>query len=242
MAGTAIEHVERWVVQGTQGAREQGPALVRVATGLAGVGLLIGSRRTAWRVPGALLAGVVIARAVSGVSRFGSDPDRAMRTQEDLSGGRGEDVQEAITIAQPIDAVYGFWRTLSALGEATGGRISVTPVSPERSHWQIRARGGDGAPLAEWTAETVNDVPGKILGWRTTADADIPSAGGVHFAPAPDGHATEVHVHLRCAVPFGRFGATAAALGGHSPAMLVREALRDVKRYLELDRRVELST
>jgi uncharacterized membrane protein len=241
MTERAREQVERWMLRGAQGgARVRTPEAARLLTGLAGVALLLATKESAWRVPAALVAGAVIARAASGTPPFWSGADR-MSTQDELSGGRGEDVQEYITIARPVDAVYGFWRTLSSLGAATRNRISVTTVGPERSEWQLRAGDGEGPPLVEWTAEIVNDVPGKLLGWRTTGDADVASAGSVHFEPAPGDRGTEVQVHLRVAVPFGWLGAKAAAVGRHSPSILVREALRDIKRYLEIGRPVALT-
>ncbi|MCC7124691.1 MAG: hypothetical protein IT178_19300, partial [Acidobacteria bacterium] len=126
------------------------------------------------------------------------------------------------------------------MDEATRGIVTVERRGEYESHWQLRTRTG-GPVVAEWTAELINDVSGKVLGWRTTSEADIVSAGSVTFRPAPAGDFTEVHVHLQYSAPLGWLGTAAATVGGHNPGMLVREALRDIKRYLELGRRVTLT-
>jgi uncharacterized membrane protein len=242
MAEAMLEKMERWVVRSASGALGRPRGVEVVGTALVGVALLVIGRRSAWRVPAFLAAAAAMARAASLASTSLRTAPRRMSTQETLSGGRGEDIEETITIARPLDEVYGFWRTLSSFSEATRGRISVTPLERDRSHWQLHGRAGTEVPLLEWTAEIVNEVPGKLVGWRTTSDADVASAGSVHFAAGPAGHDTEIRVHLRVAPPLGRLGAALAWPGVDHPAAVVREALRDVKRYLELGRSDARST
>jgi uncharacterized membrane protein len=242
MAEATIDRTERWIVRSTHHAPWRTQRLERLATGLAGVSLLVLSRRSRWKVPAAFVAGAAIARAASGLSPLADDEwGRMNSTQAALSGGRGEDIEEQITIGRPVQEVYAFWRTLSSLTVACRGRVAAEPLDADRSHWKVRARAGDGPALVEWTAEIVNDVPDTLLGWRTLGDADVASAGSVRFSPAPGDEGTEVRVHLRCAPPLGKLGAAAAAIGGQHPAVVVREALRDIKRYLELGRGVALS-
>jgi uncharacterized membrane protein len=144
-----------------------------------------------------------------------------------------------VTIAQPVESVFAFWRNLSAMSIATQDRIAVEMINDRRSRWRIRTR-SEAMPLVEWTAELINEVPEKVLGWRTTSNADVVSAGSVNFAQAPGNQGTEVRVHLQYAPPMGRLGAAAAFVSGHAPATLVREALRDIKRYLEIGHSVVL--
>jgi uncharacterized membrane protein len=164
----------------------------------------------------------------------------ATSTAASLSGTRGQHIREQITIAQPIESVFAFWRTLSAISTATRDRIAVEVIDDRRSRWRIRMR-SEAVPLVEWTAELINEVPGKVLGWRTTSHADVVSAGSVNFVEAPGNRGTEVRVHLQYAPPMGRLGAAAAFVSGHAPATLVREALRDIKRYLEIGHSVVLT-
>lgn len=237
-----MEPVARWAVRGSRVEHGHVPAPERVATGLLGLGLLLLSRRDSpWRVPAAVAAGAVLTRAATGVCPLYAVLDESGRSPaRRLSGPRGQHVRESITIARPIDEVFDFWRDLATLGTATRQRISVEVVDDRRSHWTLRTHPA-GEPLAEWTAELISDVPNQVLGWRTTEDADVVSAGSVNFAEAPGNQGTEVRIHLQYEPPLGRLGAAMAAVGGHAPATLIREALRDIKRYLEIGRSVVLT-
>ena len=131
-------------------------------------------------------------RAATGVCPLYAALDLpATSTTAYLSGARGQHIREEITVAQPVDTVFAFWRQLSSIGEATRGKITVDNIDATRSRWQLRTA-PDGVPLVEWTAELINEVPGKVLGWRTTGDADVVSAGGVNFLQAPGSQGTEV--------------------------------------------------
>jgi uncharacterized membrane protein len=244
MADALIERAERWAIRGTRVGVEPGhvPSPERLATGLVGLGLLMLSRTDSrWRVPAAMAAGAALTRAATGVCPMHAALDLpATSTKASLSGPRGQHVREHITIAQPVDTVFAFWRQLSSIGAATHGKITVEVIDGTRSRWQLRLK-PDSAPLVEWTAELINEVPEGVLGWRTTSDADVVSAGSVNFRQAPGNQGTEVRVHLQYAPPFGRVGTAAATLSRHSPSVLVREALRDIKRYLEIGHSVVLT-
>jgi uncharacterized membrane protein len=242
MAEAIVERAERWAIRGTRVEPGQVPAAERVATGLVGIGLLMLSRRDSpLRVPAALAAGAALTRAATGMCpMYAALEMPATSTAASLSGTRGQHIREQITIAQPIESVFAFWRTLSAISTATRDRIAVEVIDDRRSRWRIRMR-SEAVPLVEWTAELINEVPGKVLGWRTTSHADVVSAGSVNFVEAPGNRGTEVRVHLQYAPPMGRLGAAAAFVSGHAPATLVREALRDIKRYLEIGHSVVLT-
>ncbi len=235
MMDEMIESVERWAVRGTRVPAGHIGAPERMATGLVGLGLLLISRRDdVWRVPAAIAAGAALTRAATGVCPIyaGRQVPNPRFTAERLSGAKGTHIREQITIAQPIGAVFGFWRSLDTLAAATEHRLSVVALDERRSRWTVRSRAG-GMPLVEWTAELINEVPDQVLGWRTTPDADVVSAGSVNFAVVPGTGATEVRVHLQYDPPLGKLGTAAATAAGHAPDALVRDALRAIKRYLE---------
>lgn len=235
MMAETIETVERWAVRGAHGPAGHVSTPERVATGVLGAGLLMLSRRSpVWRVAAGVAAGAAFTRAATGVCPiYAARGARSTSTAERLSGGRGVHIREAITIARPLADVFTFWRALSPLAAATGQRISVDPLDAQRSQWTLRTR-PDSAPLAVWTAELINEVPNQVLGWRTVGAADVVSAGSVNFAAGADGRETDVRIHLQYDPPLGRLGAAAAAAAGHDPATLVRDALHDVKRHLEV--------
>jgi uncharacterized membrane protein len=242
MVDALLEQVERWAIRGTRVEPGHVPEPERLATALVGIGLLMLSRRDSrWQVPAAMAAGAAFTRAATGVCPLYAALDLPTpSTRARLSGRRGQHIRERITIAQPVETVFSFWRSLSSIAAATRGKVSVDVIDGTRSRWQIRTAAGS-EPLVEWTAELINEVPDKVLGWRTTGDADVVSAGSVTFVPAPGNQGTEARVHLQFAPPLGRLGTAAAAFRGHPPAALVREALRDIKRYLEIGRGVVLT-
>lgn len=231
MSTPLVERVERWAVRRPVGPTGHiGPG-ERVVLALAAGGLLLAARRTRWRTAASVVAGVTLMRSAVGWCPVTATLRGHERSRDALSGARGQHVRAAITIRRPLHEVYTFWRTLTGLTGATGGRVQVTELDPTTTRWQVRSV-ADHAPLVEWEATVINDVPDDVIGWRTTGAPDVVSAGSVRFVPTSD-DATLVRVHLQYASPFGSLGAAAAHAVGHGPERLVRRALADVKRHLE---------
>lgn len=236
MEKSMVERVERWTLQSAGGPHDHVAPAERVATGLAGIGLLMLSRRTSWQVPGAIVAGALLARAAT-ASRPAAAAMEAFTSAapRSLAEGDGQHVDEVITITRPAQEVYTFWRNVSSISTACR-RVRAFPLDDTRSRWEVLPESGDGVALLEWTSTLIDDVPGKLLTWRTSAGADVPSMGHVRFSPtASDRGRTEVRVHLHYAPPLGRIGAAVASMAGPDPAVLVRESLQEIKRYLELE-------
>jgi uncharacterized membrane protein len=215
----------------------------RLLTGAAaGALLLVAARRPAARAPLGALSGALLLRALSGYCPVyhGVGVEATAATKARLGGPRGAHIRTQTTIAQPVESVYAFWRNLEHLSRALPDFIEVRMLDHRRSHWTVRSP-ESGVPLAEWTAELINDVPEKLLAWQTTADAGVVNAGSVNFAPAPGGQGTEVRIHLQYSPPLGRLGAGLAALAGQRPSRIATQALASVKRYLEIGRPVVLA-
>ena len=62
---------------------------------------------------------------------------------------------------------------------------SVERVTDTLSRW--RAAGPAGTHV-EWNAEIINEVPGKVIGWRSLEGSDVVSAGSVNFEETGAGH------------------------------------------------------
>ena len=242
MADALLEQVERW--RNSRYARQPGhvSSPERLASGLVGVGLLMLSRSDRrCSVPAGVAAGAALTRAA---------PVCARCTRRSIA--RHVDDGILVRLSRPAHSQsdrhcraagrHGFHILAAAHVDrwATRGKITVDNIDGTRSRWQLRTS-PDGEPLVEWTAELINEVPDKVLGWQTTSDADVVSAGSVNFVPAPGTQGTEVRVHLQYAPPLGRVGSAAATLSGNPPSMVVREALRDIKRFLEFGRSVVLT-
>ena len=67
-------------------------------------------------------------------------------------------VTKAITIMQPADTVYRYWRDFSNLPNFMAHVQSVATTGDRRSHWVVSAPAGQ---TVEWDAEIVEDRAGR---------------------------------------------------------------------------------
>jgi len=151
-------------------------------------------------------------------------------TRAALRGPRGVNVLESVTINRPIEQLYRFWRNLENLPQFMSHLESVEKVTDTISHW--RAKGPAGSVL-EWNAEIFNEVPNKLIAWRSLEGADVVSAGSVNFDQAAAGRGTRVTVHLQYSPLGGKVGAALARLFGADAETEIREDLRRFKQLLE---------
>ena len=151
-------------------------------------------------------------------------------TRDALSGARGLIVEESVTINRPAGELYRFWRNLENLPQFMKHLESVEKATDTISHW--RANGPAGKTL-EWDAEIFNEVPNKLIAWRSLEGADVISAGSVNFDPAAGGRGTRVTVHLQYSPPGGKLGAAVARLFRADAETEIREDLRRFKQLLE---------
>jgi uncharacterized membrane protein len=156
--------------------------------------------------------------------------DVADDTRAALRGPRGINVLESVTINQPIELLYRFWRNLENLPQFMRHLESVEKVTDTISHW--RAKGPAGS-VVEWDAEIFNEIPNKLIAWRSLEGADVVSAGSVNFDAEPGGRSTRVTVHLQYSPPGGKVGAAIAKLFGADAQTEIREELRRFKQLVE---------
>jgi uncharacterized membrane protein len=195
------------------------------------LGALAASRHEG-RAPAMVAAGGLLLRGVTGycpMSAAVGRNSRSIDTREALGGSGGLHVKEGITIARPVDEVYRFWRNLSNLPRFMSHLEHVEELDRTRSVWTAR---GPAGTSVSWEAHIINEVTNEVIGWRSVGDADVVSAGSVHFSPTPRG-GTEVVVHLQYDPPAGKLGAWVASLVGEEPSQQIREDLRRLKSYLE---------
>lgn len=206
----------------------------RVASIAAAAALIaLGSRQPA-RSRGPVLgaAAGLLARGLTGYCLVNAALGRNSRrsnTKEALGGPRGIYVRESVTIARPVNEVFAFWRNLTNLPRFMRHLESVEVSSPTRSRWTAT---GPAGTRVSWDAEIINEIPGELIGWRSLENADVASAGSVHFEPSPTG-GTKVLVHLQYDPPAGKLGAWVASMMGEEPSQQIREDLRGLKAFLE---------
>ena len=152
-------------------------------------------------------------------------------TRAALRAGRGVNVLESVTIARPMEELYRFWRNLENLPQFMRHLESVEKVTDSISRW--RAKGPAGVTV-EWDAEIYNELPNKLIAWRSLEGSAVVSAGSVNFDADGTG-GTRVTVHLQYSPPMGKLGAAVARLFGADAATEIRDDLRRFKESIELN-------
>jgi uncharacterized membrane protein len=142
----------------------------------------------------------------------------------------GVRARAAITINQPRDKVFQFWRDLENLPRFMEHLVSVTRYGGKRSHWVAQ---GPGGKTVEWDAETINEVENELIAWRSLEGSTVDSAGSVQFKDAPGDRGTEIHVELQYNPPGGAVGAYIAKLFGKEPEQEIEADLIRLKHFLE---------
>jgi uncharacterized membrane protein len=153
-------------------------------------------------------------------------------TRAALGGARGVNVLESVVIDRPIELLYRFWRNLENLPQFMRHLESVDKVTDSISHW--RAKGPAGT-VVEWDAEIFNEIPNKLIAWRSLDGSDVVSAGSVNFDTPLVGRGTRVTVHLQYSPPGGKVGAAIARLFGSDAQTEIRADLRRFKHLLDAD-------
>lgn len=188
-------------------------------------------RRSKSRLAPAAAGAVLLYRGTTGhcpiYERMGIDRND---TRVALSGPRGFHVHESIRIEQPVEALYRFWRNFENLPKVMTHLEQVIDLGNGHSHWV--AKGPAGIPV-EWDAEMINDVPNKVIGWRSLPSSDFVTAGSVNFDGSGDGRSTLITVHLQYAPPGSKLGKLVAQLFGDDPSQAIAEDLRRLKRLLD---------
>ena len=204
----------------------------RVASVAAGAALLWFSTRQRPANRLATSAGVgLVARGVSGYcpvnTAVGRNSDRS-NTKAALGGSRGVHVYENVIINRPAQELFRFWRDLNNLPRFMEHLEDVKVLSPTRSVWTAKAPAGMSV---RWEAEIINEIEDELIGWQSTENADVATAGSVRFVPTGGG--TEIIVHLQYEPPAGKLGSLVASMFGEEPSQQIRADLRRLKDILE---------
>jgi uncharacterized membrane protein len=172
------------------------------------------------RIVGALVAGL-------GLAAVGAVIMERIRTTR---GNLGTKIEKSVTVAEEPAILYRFWRDVRNLPHVMSHLESVQPITPTRSRWVVK---GPAGKRIGWEAEIINDVPGRVIGWRTVDDAQVAHAGSVNFEAAPDGRSTVVRVSLQYDPPGGELGHSLAALVGADAGRQIAEDLATFKTAWE---------
>ncbi len=142
----------------------------------------------------------------------------------------GIHVEETIMVNKPASELFAFWRSFENLPQVMRHLKEVRVIDDKRSHWVAKAPLGFSV---EWDAEIINEIDGKLIAWRSTADATVSSTGSVRFVEHENNRGTEVRVTLEYIPPGGKIGSVVAKLFGEEPATQIRDDLRRFKQQME---------
>ena len=186
-------------------------------------------------MPGTMVALAGAGLIYRGASGYWSGYERGIyataqdHTRRKLAGSRGIIVEEAVTILAPIEELYTFWRNFENLPRFMTHLVSVRVLDAIASRWVARAPAGRSV---EWDAEIINEVPFKVIGWRSVEGAQVVNAGSVNFVDRGD-RGTQINVKLQYAPPGGKLGAALAWMFGEEPSIQIRDDLRRLKQIVE---------
>ena len=142
--------------------------------------------------------------------------------------GRGVRVEESIAVSRLASETLPLLAQTRHASAIHAARRRGYRSNRRRSRWRVRAPIGS---RVTWEAEIINDVPGRLIGWRSLPGAAIHHAGSVHFDQR-DGM-TEVRVVLEYAPPARYVGASVARILGEEPQRQVAEDLRRFKAIVD---------
>jgi uncharacterized membrane protein len=140
-------------------------------------------------------------------------------------------MQRSVMIDRPVSEVYAFWRNLENLPSFMKHLKSVTILNESTSYWMTRS---SEKHLWGWGVELTEDREDQTISWRSIADADIHTAGSVHFFPAPNNpHGTVINLIIKCTRPADKFLASTAKVFIRDVEMTMGGDLASLKTILE---------
>jgi uncharacterized membrane protein len=146
------------------------------------------------------------------------------------SGSRGIQVRQSLTINQPLEQVYLFWRDFSNLPRFMRHIAKVEKTGGARSRWTI---GSLPNVTAEWDVVVIEDLPNEVIAWQTAELTEITSNGRIRFRQAPGGRGTEIHVEMSYHPAGGRLTNSIRKLFHKAPEQQLLEDLRLFKQIME---------
>jgi uncharacterized membrane protein len=139
------------------------------------------------------------------------------------------DIQKTLHILAPVEEVYRFWTNYQNFPRFMSHLREVRDLGNGRSHWT--AAGPAGVPVS-WDAEITEQIPNKILAWRSVPGSRVDSAGVVRFDTEADG-STRLSIRMTYSPPGGVFGHAVASLFGADPKREMDDDLVRLKSLLE---------
>lgn len=138
-------------------------------------------------------------------------------------------VTDVTTVLRSPEDLYNAWREITDLPRFIDSLESVVRINATRSAWTTSAPGGE----VSWEAEVTQDIPGRVIAWRSVVGSDIKTAGTVSFTPLDHDRGTRVDVVLEYVPPMGAIGRAASKATGDDAKTQVRRALHRFRQVME---------
>ena len=174
----------------------------------------------------AMVAGAALAGAIAGAAI----PFMFAGRGSSGTSQKSATVEESVIIARSPREIYDFWRDFTNLPQFMDNIESVTKLNEVRSHWVIKAPAGTSV---EFNSLVTEDIPGRLIAWKSEEGASVPNRGRVEFIETSSGGGTNVRTTISYDPPAGAFGRIVAKLFQREPGVQARQDLDRLKQLLE---------
>ena len=138
--------------------------------------------------------------------------------------------RHAITIGKTPYEVYSFFRDFKNLPLFMKDLQSIRELNENRTHWVVQVKNG---AKVEWDAEILQEIPGRMISWRSVEGSEVKTMGSVHFEAAPADRGTVVSLAMDYSVPGGKLTEWFLLFTGETPDFLAITNLKRLKALLE---------
>jgi len=178
----------------------------------------------------AVVAGAALAGAIAGAAIPFMFAGRGSSSTSSGSRRESTTVEESVIISRSPREIYDFWRNFENLPQFMDNIESVTKINEVRSHWKIKAPAGTSV---EFNSLVTEDIPGRLIAWKSEEGASVPNRGRVEFIETSSGGGTNVRATISYDPPAGALGRVVAKLFQREPGVQAREDLDRLKQLLE---------
>jgi uncharacterized membrane protein len=203
----------------------------RIISGISGVSLaLLGWKKiSSGGLALAAAGGFLIYRGISGNCPVNSLLGRNTTTKK--KDNRDFEIRESLTVNNPREETYAYWRKLDHLPLFMEHLDEVKERDHKRSSWKARTPASIG--IIAWEAEITEEEPGNKIVWRSLPGSLIENAGEVLFRDAPRGYGTEISVKITYRAPAGQLESAIEKALNPAFETIIRQDIRGFKEHLE---------
>jgi uncharacterized membrane protein len=138
-------------------------------------------------------------------------------------------IQKDIIVDVPVEVAYDQWTQFETFPRFMEGVKEVVQLDEKTLRWRAVV----GVKEEEWDAEITEQIPNKLIAWRSITGA--PNAGTVRFEPSGDGK-------TRVSLEISYEPRDAAEKVGDALGVLERRVDGDLKRFKEFIEKRQVPT